>query len=72
MPDGAKINLQYRVVVVLLLQLVRNSDQKVLWEGVFDREQTYLTPHIGLAPLTSADALYNHSARLPDDRGYGI
>jgi hypothetical protein len=63
LPANTILNTQYRVNVVVGMSLRRNSDQRVLWEGSFSREQSYLTPRIGIEGLTSANALYNHSAR---------
>jgi hypothetical protein len=63
LPANTILNTQYRVNVVVAMSLRRNSDQRVLWEGSFSREQSYLTPRIGIEGLTSANALYNHSAR---------
>jgi Lipopolysaccharide-assembly len=63
-PNGSKLNQQYLINLKVNLKLVRNSDQKVLWEGAFVREQSYNTPQIITTDaLTSANALYNHSAR---------
>ncbi len=62
-PSNAKLNLQYRINLTVAMKLVRNADDRVLWEGSFSREQTYSTPQIGTPELTSANALYNHSAR---------
>jgi hypothetical protein len=63
-PNGSKLNQQYLINLKVNLRLVRNSDQKLLWEGAFTREQSYNTPQIiTTEALTSANALYNHSAR---------
>lgn len=63
-PAGAKINQQYIINLRVELKLVRNADQKVLWEGAFVRDQSYNTPRlIAEEGLGGANALYNHSAR---------
>lgn len=59
----AQLNQEYRIVAEASLKLRRNSDQRVLWEGSFSGERSYLTPKITLENLSSADALYNQSAR---------
>ena len=61
-PGGAKLNLQYRIVLNVKMKLVRNSDDKNLWEGAFTRETTYNTPQVGISSLTGIDAIYNNSA----------
>lgn len=62
-PKNTVLTTIYRIRVTSLLKLLRNSDQKVLWEGGFVKEATYSTPRIGYEGLASANALYNHSAR---------
>ena len=62
-PPNTILNGEYRILVVGTVTLRRNSDQKILWEGGFNGEKSYLTPRIGLPGLTGANALYNNSAR---------
>jgi hypothetical protein len=57
------LNTEYRILLLATLRLRRNSDQKVLWEGAFNGERSYLAPQIGLEGVNSADAVYNQSAR---------
>src|SRR5207237_559011 len=52
-PAGSILNTSFRVIASVSLRLRRNSDQRVLWEGVFNKEQSYHTPQIGIEPLTS-------------------
>lgn len=63
LPPGTVLTTAYRVQVVTRVQLRRNSDQSVLWANTFVGERTYSAPLIGTTGLTSANALYNHSAR---------
>jgi hypothetical protein len=63
LPSGTVLNTQYRIVVTTNLVLYRNSDQKVLWQGSFSNERSYLAPIIGIEALNSANATYNQSAR---------
>lgn len=60
---GAVLNMQYAVNAKVTLRLRRLSDQKILWEGAFSKQQAYRSPKITVAGLTGANALYNHSAR---------
>jgi hypothetical protein len=62
-PNGTVLNSAVRIGVATTLRLRRNSDQKILWEGSFTREQSYSTPRIGYEALSGANALYDHSAR---------
>jgi hypothetical protein len=55
---------EYRVVISTAVRLVRRSDQKVLWEGLFSGEKQYPAPRITMENLNSANAIYNHSAQL--------
>jgi hypothetical protein len=57
------LNTEYRILLQTTLRLRRNSDQKVLWEGTFNGERSYLAPQIGREGINSADAIYNQSAR---------
>jgi hypothetical protein len=63
LPQNTILNGEYRILLVGTVTLRRNSDQKILWEGGFNGERSYLTPRIGLPGLTGANALYNTSAR---------
>lgn len=62
--NGAVLNTEYRIFASATLRLRRNSDQKVLWEGTFSDERVYFAPRITLQELSSANALYNQSARM--------
>ncbi len=63
-PDRTVLNTRYRVRVTSTIRLRRSSDQQVLWENQFQREEIYSTPRVAIQGLSSANALYNHSARL--------
>lgn len=63
LPANTILNSEYRILARASMRLRRNSDKKILWEGSFDKEQVYLAPKIGSEGLSSANALYNHSAR---------
>ncbi len=56
------VNLDYRVLVSIYLQLKRVSDGKILWDGNFQGERSYSAPKITVDGLSSANAIYNHSA----------
>ena len=63
LPDNTVLNSSYRVDVSVHIQIRRQSDQKIIWQGNFDDETAYQAPLIGLGTINSADALYDHSAR---------
>ncbi|MCC7403852.1 MAG: LptE family protein [Bdellovibrionales bacterium] len=63
LPLGTVLTTEYRVLVTTRLRLRRNSDDKVLWESVFQSERPYFAPQLGSAGLNSSNALYNQSAR---------
>ena len=63
LPEGAVLTTEFRVVVVVKVQLRRSSDQSVLWASTFSGEKTYQGPRIGTAIVNSANAVYNQSAR---------
>ena len=63
LPLGAVLTTEYRILVTTRVRLRRNSDNKVLWESVFQNERAYFAPQLGSAGLNSANALYNQSAR---------
>ncbi len=63
LPFGTILNTEYRINLMTTLRLRRNSDQKILWEGSFNGERSYLAPQIGKPGVNSANAVYNQSAR---------
>lgn len=63
LPELAVLTTEYRVVVVVKIQLRRTSDQSVLWASYLTGEKTYQGPRIGATVVNSANALYNQSAR---------
>lgn len=64
LPNNAVLTTEYRIVVGAKLILRRKSDEKVVWEGGFSSEKVYAAPRIGAPVLNSANATYNHSARM--------
>ena len=64
LPNNAVLTTEYRIVVGAHLILRRKSDEKVVWEGSFSSEKVYAAPRIGTPVLNSANATYNHSARM--------
>ena len=64
LPVNAVITTQYQIRVVATLLVRRNADSKILWEARFTNDRSYLAPQIGTEVINSANALYNHSARL--------
>lgn len=63
MPAGTVLTTEYRILLTSTVRLRRNSDQKVIWEGQFAGERSYLAPKILTPGINSANALFNHSAR---------
>lgn len=64
LPDRAVLTTEYRLKVSAYLILKRKSDEKILWQGSFVNEKVYAPPRIGAAVVNSANATYNHSARM--------
>ena len=64
LPSNTVLTTDYRILLQTTLVLVRNSDGKVLWQGGFGGEKSYLSPKIALPSLNSANATYNQSARF--------
>ncbi len=64
LPDDTVLTTEYRLKVSARLTLKRKSDEKILWEGNFTNERVYAPPRIGTAVVNSANATYNHSARM--------
>jgi hypothetical protein len=58
------LNTEYYINVNTEVKLIRKSDQKLLWSNVFSGRRQYYAPQITINGLKSANALYNHSARL--------
>ncbi len=61
LPDNTALNSSYRVDVSVHIQMRRQSDQKIIWQGDFSDESSYQAPLIGFATINSADPLYDHS-----------
>ncbi len=64
LPSNSVLTTEYRVLVKATIVLRRKADQKIVWQGAFDSESVYTAPQIGLQVVNSANALYNHSARM--------
>jgi len=64
LPENTALTVAYRVLLKTRVELVRQSDQKVLWSSIFDNERVYTAPQVGLAVINSVNPLYNQSARL--------
>lgn len=64
LPQDAVLTTEYRIVVTADLILRRKSDEKVVWQGRFSNEKVYAAPRIGAPLLNSANATYNHAARM--------
>jgi hypothetical protein len=64
LPEGTVLTKEYYVTATTQLRLIRKSDQKVLWVSSYNSEKQYPAPQITIKGLNSANALYNHSARL--------
>ena len=64
LPENTALTVAYRVLLKTHVELVRQSDQKVLWSSYFDNERVYTAPQVGLAVINSVNPLYNQSARL--------
>lgn len=64
LPKGSVLTVEYRVLVESDLRIRRNSDQKIIWQGRFNSEKVYTAPQLGFEVVNSANALYNHSARM--------
>lgn len=63
LPSRAVLNTEYVLTVNTKMDLIRESDQKVLWSSTFSKSKVYLAPRIGTAVVNSANATYNHSKR---------
>lgn len=61
LPKNTAIATEYRILAQSQLELVRASDQKVLWVGNFQNEIVYSAPRIGTEIVNSANANYNSS-----------
>lgn len=64
LPDKSVLTSEYRLVVSANIRLRRKSDDKIIWESNFSNERVYSAPRIGTPVVNSANALYNHSARV--------
>lgn len=63
LPSRAVLSTGYLLTVRASLELIRQSDQKVIWSGDFSKSKTYLAPRIGTPLVNSANALYNDSKK---------
>ena len=63
LPTGTVIASEYRILILVSVRVVRQSDGEVLWSGTFSGERTYAAPQVTLAGVNSMNPLYNLSAR---------
>jgi hypothetical protein len=63
LPRRAVLATEYRLTVAANVEVIRQSDQKIIWTGQFSGSKVYLAPRIGTPGVNSANALYNHSKR---------
>jgi Lipopolysaccharide-assembly len=63
LPPGTVLNTSYAILVTTSVTLRRLSDQKVLWQGSFQKKRSYQTPKIFREDYNASNALYNHSAQ---------
>ncbi len=60
---GAVLAAEYRILIGVSAKAIRSLDGKVVWEGNFSGERTYVAPQVTLAGVNSVNPLYNLSAR---------
>ncbi len=63
LPFGSVLNTDYRILMDTRIIARRNSDQKILWEGIIKGEKSYFAPNVAMSGVNSVNPLYNHSAR---------
>jgi hypothetical protein len=63
LPQDAVLRTEYILKVAMRIQVRRQSDEKVIWEGNFVDQKIYQAPRIGEPVVNSANATYNQSAR---------
>lgn len=63
LPTGAFLSPQYQILITAHVTLRRNSDQTVLWSGVFKGERNYAAPTVSAAGINTVNPLYNLAAR---------
>lgn len=63
LPDNAVLATEYRLLVQTEVVLRRKSDDRVVWQGLFQGERVYPAPRLGAPVVNSADATYNLSVR---------
>lgn len=64
LPRNSVLTIDYRLLAVAELKLRRKSDDRILWQGQVSTERFYTAPQVGLSVVNSANANYNHSARI--------
>ncbi len=63
LPKNTVLNTGYRVVVTVHVQLIKNSDKRIVWEQNFVNERVYSAAQISVTGINSVNPLYNHSAK---------
>ncbi|WII72052.1 LptE family protein [Bdellovibrio sp. 22V] len=63
LPNGTVIASEYRILLTVTVNVVRQADGTVLWSGSFSGERTYAAPQVTQAGINSVNPLYNLSAR---------
>lgn len=63
LPVDAVLATDYDLKVRAKIEVRRQSDEKIIWSGVFDDEIDFQASRIGEPVVNSANALYDQSAR---------
>jgi len=63
LPPGTILASEYRILIRATIQVIRKSDQKVIWSNVFNGERTYVAPQVTQSVVNTVNPLYNQSAR---------
>jgi hypothetical protein len=63
LPKNAVLTTEFRIRILTVLKLVRNSDQQVVWSSQFTDEKVYSAPQISRPVINTANPLYNQNAR---------
>lgn len=63
LPSGTALASEYRILLTVTVQVIKQADGVELWKSTFKGERTYQAPQVTLAGVNSVNPLYNLSAR---------
>lgn len=63
LPTGAVLASEYRILLNTQVDMIRKSDDQVIWSTTVSGERTYVAPQVTQGVVNTVNPIYNQSAR---------